>query len=221
MDKAGRLCEKTIELPVVLGKASCFTVTDLSADERFNELPFVTGPPRFKFYAGTPLTTKKGINIGSLFILDDTIRPHLTLEQEEFLGTMAQIIMKHMEVTSEAEERKKVMRMSMGLNAFVEGKSHFHFHADLASSISNEKPKQGMSVGLGQRSSDGANPGPVDTSRPQLHQRPLQQHPDHLHGEDQGLPVIASETLLDESPEPQTRASPRRGEHECSLKTHV
>ncbi len=133
VDKAGRLCEKTIELPVSVGKAPCFTVTDLSTDKRFNELPFVTGPPRFRFYAGTPLTTRKGINIGSLFILDDKTRPQLTLEQEEFLGTMAQTVMKHMEITSEAEERKKVTRMSMGLNAFVEGKSQLgHFGIPLS-----------------------------------------------------------------------------------------
>ena len=31
--------------------------------------------------------------------------------------------MKHMETTSEAEERKKVMRLSHGMNAFVEGKT--------------------------------------------------------------------------------------------------
>jgi hypothetical protein len=53
VDKTGRLCEKTIELPHILGRVPCFTVTDLSKDERFKHMPFVTGPPYFKFYAGT------------------------------------------------------------------------------------------------------------------------------------------------------------------------
>lgn len=53
VDKSGRLCEKTIELPSALGHVPCFTVTDLSKDDRFNRLPFVTGPPNFRFYAGT------------------------------------------------------------------------------------------------------------------------------------------------------------------------
>ena len=123
VDKSGRLCEKTIELPPVLGRYPCFIVTDLSKDERFNELPFVTGPPFFKFYAGTPLTSKRGINIGSLFIIDNVSRKPLNADQEAFLGTIAQTVMKHMEVTSEAEERKKVMRLSLGMNAFVEGKN--------------------------------------------------------------------------------------------------
>lgn len=137
--KQGRLCEvycdalnnetlltpqKTIELPPVPNGFPCFTVTDLSQDSRFNQLPFVTGPPFFKYYAGTPLTTNKGINIGSLFILDNVVRPPLTENQQLFLGSVAQIIMKHMEMSREAKERRKVMRMSRGLNAFVEGKSH-------------------------------------------------------------------------------------------------
>ena len=69
------------------------------------------------------MTTKRGINIGSVFIIDDLVRPPLSVDQEAFLGTISQTIMKHMETTSEAEERKKVMRLSHGMNAFVEGKT--------------------------------------------------------------------------------------------------
>ena len=123
VDKSGRLCEKTIELPISPGSTPCFQVGDLSQDERFNQLPFVKGPPYFKYYAGTPLTTRKGINIGSLFIIDDVIRGELRHDQEQFLGTIAQTIMKHLEMAGEAQERRKVMRLSMGMNAFVEGKS--------------------------------------------------------------------------------------------------
>ena len=124
VDKSGRLCEKTIEMPPSLATSpSLYTVTDLSKDERFNGLPFVSGPPYFRFYAGTPLTTKKGVNIGSLFILDDVVRPRLSNDHEVFLATIAQTVMKHMEINMEAEERKKVMKLSLGMNAFVEGKN--------------------------------------------------------------------------------------------------
>lgn len=71
------------------------------------------------------MTTKRDVNIGSLFIIDDQPRARLSADQEEFLGTIARTIMKHMEINSEAEERKRAMRMSRGLNAFVEGKSRF------------------------------------------------------------------------------------------------
>ena len=100
-------------------------MTDLSSDERFSQLPFVTRDPHFRFYAGTPLTTKNGVNIGSLFILDTKVRPKLSLTQERFLGTIAATIMGHLEVNREAEERSKVLRMAKGLNAFVEGKNSF------------------------------------------------------------------------------------------------
>ena len=124
VDKSGRLCEKTIELPPSLASSpSLFTVTDLSKDDRFNQLPFVTGSPYFRYYAGTPLTTNKGVNIGSLFILDNVVRPQLSADHALFLATIAQTVMKHMEITMEAEECKKVMRLSLGMNAFVEGRS--------------------------------------------------------------------------------------------------
>ena len=124
VSKSGRLCERTIELPPSLPSSpSLFTVTDLSKDEQFNRLPFVAGAPYFKYYAGTPLTTMKGINIGSLFVLDDVVRPPLSNHHEQFLATIAQTVMKQMELIKEADERKKVMRLSLGMNAFVEGKS--------------------------------------------------------------------------------------------------
>lgn len=50
------------------------------------------------------------------------MRPTLSIDQEEFLGSIAQVIVTHMEVGREAEERKKATKMSRGLNAFVEGK---------------------------------------------------------------------------------------------------
>ena len=98
-------------------------VTDLSVDERFKNLPFVTGPPHFRFYAGTPLTTKRGINIGSLFVIDDRVRPELTASQVDFLGTVAKIVMRNMELNHEAEERMRSLKMSGALNAFQEGRS--------------------------------------------------------------------------------------------------
>ena len=65
--KEGRLCEKTIALPPVNNGFPLFEVPDLREDNRFNILPFVTGPPFLKFYAGTPLTTQRGVNIVGTF----------------------------------------------------------------------------------------------------------------------------------------------------------
>jgi hypothetical protein len=83
----------------------------------------VKGDPKWRFYSGCPLTTKKSLNIGAVCILDDKPRPGLTPDQEEFVATVSQTIMRHLEMKREAEERKKGTRMSRGLNAFVEGKT--------------------------------------------------------------------------------------------------
>lgn len=123
VSKAGRLCERTVDLPPAPpGKYSTFIVSDLSEDSRFNTLPFVTGPPFIKFYAGTPLITKRGIAIGSLFVVDAYART-LTDDQIHFMGTMATTIMKHLEMNRDVEERRRGMKMSRGLASFVEGRS--------------------------------------------------------------------------------------------------
>lgn len=42
-----------------------------------------------KFYGGTPIITKRGIPIGSLFVIDDRVRGGLTPDEVHFMGTMA------------------------------------------------------------------------------------------------------------------------------------
>jgi hypothetical protein len=95
----------------------------LGQDERFNTLPFVAGDPFLKFYAGVPLITKRGIPIGSLFVVDDQAGLPLSREKIHFMGTMAVTIMKHMEMAREVEEHRRGMKMSRGLASFVEGRA--------------------------------------------------------------------------------------------------
>ncbi|TGO55885.1 hypothetical protein BCON_0085g00370 [Botryotinia convoluta] len=125
VSKAGRLCERTIETaPTVLGKEyPSFIVNDLTLDDRFNQLSFVTEPPHLKFYAGVPLITKRGIPIGSLFVVDSQARPGLSKDDISFLGTMACTVMKHLELNREVEEHRRGMKMSRGLASFVEGRA--------------------------------------------------------------------------------------------------
>lgn len=109
--------------PTKSGDYPCFIVEDLSKDDRFNTLPFVTGEPFLKYYAGVPLITKRGIPIGSLFVVDDRAGLSLTREKVHFMGTMAVTIMKHMEMAREVEEHRRGMKMSRGLASFVEGRA--------------------------------------------------------------------------------------------------
>ncbi|TVY33542.1 Hybrid signal transduction histidine kinase B [Lachnellula subtilissima] len=124
VSKSGKLCERTIAVPPTpSGEYPSFVVNDLSKDDRFNQLPFVQGPPNLRFYAGVPLITKRGIAIGSLFIVHDKVRDGMPKDDIHFMGTMAQTIMKHMEMVSEVEQHRRGMKMSRGLASFVEGRS--------------------------------------------------------------------------------------------------
>jgi hypothetical protein len=76
-----------------------------------------------KFYAGVPLITKRGIPIGSLFIVDDRVWEGLSKDEILFMGTMADTIMKHLEMVREVEEHRRGMKMSRGLASFVEGRA--------------------------------------------------------------------------------------------------
>ncbi|OAL04580.1 hypothetical protein IQ06DRAFT_98983 [Phaeosphaeriaceae sp. SRC1lsM3a] len=92
--KSGRLCEHTIAAsPPESGGPACFEILDLSKDVRFDSLDFVSGPPHFKHYAGVPLRTRNGVNIGSIFVINRRIRPALTAKEWRILdvGTQAAV----------------------------------------------------------------------------------------------------------------------------------
>lgn len=67
-------------------------ISDATQDDRTKNHPGVTGGSKIRFYAGAPLTTPNGHNIGTLCVVD--YKPHkLTDEQTEALKTLsAQVI---------------------------------------------------------------------------------------------------------------------------------
>ena len=68
LDRGETMCQYTILTDQVL------EVPDLSADERFRHISYVAGSPYFRYYAGVPLVTRKGYNIGALCIMDHQVR---------------------------------------------------------------------------------------------------------------------------------------------------
>lgn len=75
------LCEITVMLDTT-ANTPCFIVNDLSKDIRSNELPYVNGSvASYRFYAGTPIRTENGVNIGTFFIFDDKPRDGLSPTQ--------------------------------------------------------------------------------------------------------------------------------------------
>ncbi|KAJ6631019.1 hypothetical protein B0H10DRAFT_1980407 [Mycena sp. CBHHK59/15] len=73
-------------------------VLDSWRDWRFARSPLVLGTPSIRFYAGAPLRTQDGYNIGSLAVIDDVPREDFTPRQRHTLKEFAAIAMREMEL---------------------------------------------------------------------------------------------------------------------------
>lgn len=100
-------------------------MNDLAEHERFKQLSFVENDPKFRFYAGTPLTTTNGINLGCFFVMDTVPRNGLTDLEKDTLGSLAMLVMDYLKVCRQASEGRRAARLSRGLSCFVEGSSSF------------------------------------------------------------------------------------------------
>ena len=72
-------------------------VPDTHADHRFHDNPLVSGDPRLRFYAGTPLLTPEGHALGSLCVLDQVPRA-LTPGQLEALAALGRQVVAQLEL---------------------------------------------------------------------------------------------------------------------------
>lgn len=68
MPRATSFCTHAIQ------QADPLVVPDATRDERFQANPLIIHPPNVKFYAGAPLTTFDGHNVGTLCVMDVTTK---------------------------------------------------------------------------------------------------------------------------------------------------
>ncbi|WP_207426295.1 GAF domain-containing protein [Pedobacter sp. SYSU D00535] len=82
MDRTESFCDETIQQPDLL------VIEDASRDPKYSSNPFVAGEPFIRFYAGMPVKTLEGDNIGTICVIDK--EPHqLTDYQKESLKILA------------------------------------------------------------------------------------------------------------------------------------
>lgn len=84
-----------------------FIVPDATIDARFTNNPLVTGNKGFRFYAGVPLTSEAGNNLGMLCVID-TVPRHLTNEQQEALLILGKQVVKQMELRLKNQELERI-----------------------------------------------------------------------------------------------------------------
>lgn len=74
----------------ILGNQDILIINDACKDRRFANMPYVTGEPHIRFYAGVPMTYLDGSKMGTFCILDTQPRT-LTGEEKEHLKSLAEI----------------------------------------------------------------------------------------------------------------------------------
>jgi signal transduction histidine kinase len=95
-------------------------VPDTRQDERFACNPFVQSEPGVRFYAGAPLVTHDGFNLGTLCLLDSKPRDALSAEQQTILADLAAMVVDELELRYSAN---RITQIDKALLAVTQGVS--------------------------------------------------------------------------------------------------
>ena len=95
-------------------------VPDTRSDPRFACMPFATSEPGLRFYAGAPLVTQDGFNLGTLCLLDSKPRLKLTSSEQATLKDLAAMVVDELELRLAAQ---KIAQMDVALIEVTQGVS--------------------------------------------------------------------------------------------------
>jgi len=88
-------------------QSDVMVILDAKNDTRFADNPLVTGAPFIRFYAGAPLTTPTGFNIGTLCIFDPAPRATFSAVERRHLAMIAEIVIDRLETRRLQAERSR------------------------------------------------------------------------------------------------------------------
>lgn len=121
--RADAFCSHVIE------KDQMIIVPDAHLDERFAANPLVIGDPNVRFYAGSPLTTQDGLNLGSLCVIDQQPK-ELTDLQKQMLAALSKQVIQLLEFDSSIKILKDqfiaAKRSEIELRSFFESSIDCH-----------------------------------------------------------------------------------------------
>lgn len=101
--------------------AEALVVPDMRLDERFRDRDYVKQKPGVTFYAGVPIKTKSGHQIGVYAVSDENARAGLSIDEVIFMEDAAKAVMEHLELAKDRDARMNGERMVQGLADFIEG----------------------------------------------------------------------------------------------------
>ena len=96
-----------------------FVIPDARADARFADNPMVTGDFCIRFYAGAPLTTSDGHQIGTICVVDHVPR-RLTEHQTKALSVLSRHVVTHLELRRSHARRQEAEEELQRANASLE-----------------------------------------------------------------------------------------------------
>lgn len=117
----GGICERTITYDYQSDAFPVYEILDLKADASTRSLPVVDGTTaEFGYYAGVPLTTKDGLNVGALFIFKkDPQTEFLAMAKRRCLARTAQHVVDQIMRTLGALENSWSYRCSSAITSIT------------------------------------------------------------------------------------------------------
>ena len=94
-------------------------ILDSKQDWRFAQNPYVVGPPYIRFYAGAPLRTSEGFNVGSLCVIDTQPRSEFPPRSRMALKEFAAIVVREMELWRDKTRLKARDRIQTSMEKFT------------------------------------------------------------------------------------------------------
>jgi hypothetical protein len=104
------------------------SISALQHDPRTSRLSLVSNPPRPCFFAGVPLTSKNGHNIGAICVVNGTERPPLSVSEAEILADTAQRCTNLLELARERSIYSRWTSVQEEVDTFLNSRS---LHAQL------------------------------------------------------------------------------------------